>query len=182
MTGSFDCYMIREEVHFSSKAFNFDRLIVEMRQVYILMKLIKLSSFNLLIPLSIVAHFIYPIQYIVYAPLRYVGVGVILLGLIINSRAANQLRKMQTSVEFDKAASRLVTDGIFRFSRNPMYLGGILVLFGIAIFLGSGITFFFPVLLFLILDNIYIPIEESQLEEIFGTAYLGYQQATRRWI
>ncbi len=148
------------------------------------MKLIPLdpSFYNLLIPLSIVAHFIFPIQILVHAPLSYFGVGVIFLGVTINFRAAGQLRKMRTSVEFDEIPTRLVTEGPFRISRNPIYLGGVITLFGSAIFLGSLITFFFPVILFLILDRIYIPHEESQMKELFGADYIEYQHAVRRWL
>ena len=140
------------------------------------------SSFNFLILLSIAMHFIFPIQILVHLPLRYFGLGVIFLGIVLNFRAVGQLRKMLTSVEFDEIPARLVTDGPFRISRNPIYLGGVIVLLGIAIFLGSLITFIFPVILFLALDRIYIPLEESQMEEIFGADYIEYKQSVRRWV
>jgi len=140
------------------------------------------SLFNLMALLSIAAHFVYPLQDLVHAPIRYIGIGIIFLGLAINFRAVGQLRKMHTSVEFDKTPSRLVTDKLFRFSRNPIYLGGVMVLLGIAIFLGSLIAFLFPVILFLILDRIYIPLEERRLEARFGVDYLAYKQIVRRWL
>lgn len=139
-------------------------------------------SFNLLIPLSIGLHFIFPIQILIHSPLRYSGLGAIFLGMAINIRAVVQLRKMYTSVQFDETPTQLVTDGPFQISRNPIYLGGVMVLIGIAIFLGSLITFFFPVILFLILDRIYIPHEESQMKELFGADYIEYQHAVRRWL
>ena len=127
-------------------------------------------------------HLIFPIQILVHLPLRYLGLGVIFLGIALNHCAVGQLRKMLTSVEFDEIPTRLVTDGPFRISRNPIYLGGVIVLLGIAILLGSLITFVFPVILFLVLDRIYIPLEESQMEEIFGADYIEYKQAVRRWV
>ncbi|HSF82270.1 MAG TPA: isoprenylcysteine carboxylmethyltransferase family protein [Anaerolineales bacterium] len=140
------------------------------------------SLYNLLLPLSVVAHFIFPITGLVHAPLRYFGVGVIFLGLVINFRAMDQLKKMPTPIQFGATPKRLVTGGIYRISRNPIYLGGVIALLGIAIFLGSLITFFFPVILFLILDRIYIPIEESRMEELFGAEYIKYQKNVRRWL
>lgn len=145
-------------------------------------KPINPSSFNLLIPLSIAMHFIFPIQILVPIPLRYFGLGFITLGIILNYLSARQLKKMQTSIQFDESPARLVRDGPFRVSRNPIYLGGVTVLLGMAIFLGSLITFIFPVILFLILDRIYIPLEESRMEERFGVDYIEYKQAVRRWL
>ena len=75
-----------------------------------------------------------------------------------------------------------MTDGPFRISRNPTYLSGVILLFGIAILLGSLITFAFPIALILILNGLYIPVEEAELEERFGTEYVEYKRKVRRWI
>jgi protein-S-isoprenylcysteine O-methyltransferase Ste14 len=144
-------------------------------------KLINPAFLNLFIPISIALHFIYPIKIIVYSPLKYLGLVVILGGLMLNQAATKRLRGNQTPVEFDQAPLRLVTDGPFRFSRNPIYLGGVLVLLGIASLFGSLVTFVFPVLLFLILDLIYIPVEEQEMEAVFGTEYVEYKQTVRKW-
>jgi protein-S-isoprenylcysteine O-methyltransferase Ste14 len=53
---------------------------------------------------------------------------------------------------------------------------------GVAILLGSLITFVFPIALLVILDRYYIPFEEKRLEETFGAEYLEYKQKVRRWI
>jgi protein-S-isoprenylcysteine O-methyltransferase Ste14 len=88
-----------------------------------------------------------------------------LLGLILNISGARALRKMNTPVEFHETPITLVTTGPFRFSRNPIYLGGVIILLGLAILFGSLITFIFPILLFIILNEFYIPFEEITLEE-----------------
>lgn len=62
-----------------------------------------------------------------------------------------------------------------------MYLGGVIVLIGVAMLLGSLVSFCFPVLLFLLLDLIYIRSEEREMEERFGIDYLEYKQTVRRW-
>lgn len=100
---------------------------------------------------------------------------------MFNQAATKRLKGNQTPVEFDQTPLRLVTDGPFQFSRNPIYLGGVLVLLGVAIFFGSLVTFVFPVLLFLILDLIYIPVEEQEMEAVFGTEYVEYKQTVRKW-
>jgi protein-S-isoprenylcysteine O-methyltransferase Ste14 len=61
-------------------------------------------------------------------------------------------------------------------------LGGVILSLGIAVLLGSLITFVFPIVLLLILDQLYIPVEERKLEETFGKEYLEYKQRVRRWI
>lgn len=128
-----------------------------------------------------VIYFIFPIKILIHSPMKYLGIVVILVGLMLNLASSERLRKNQTPVDFDQAPIRFVTDGPFRFSRNPIYLSGVTVLLGIAIFLGSLVSFCFPVLLFLILDLIYIPSEEREMEEKFGIVYIEYKQTVRRW-
>ncbi len=76
----------------------------------------------------------------------------------------------------------MITSGLFKISRNPIYLGMLLILLGEAILLGSIITFIFP-LLFIISTNVaVIPIEEKMLEKRFGKKYLDYKNKVGRWI
>jgi protein-S-isoprenylcysteine O-methyltransferase Ste14 len=110
------------------------------------------------------------------------GIVFILIGLVLNMVASNHLRKNQTPVDFNQPPNRLVTDGPFRFSRNPIYLSGVTVLFGIAILLGSLVSFCFPMLLFLLLNYIYIPSEEKEMQEMFGNDYVKYKHSVRRWL
>ncbi|MEA3301771.1 MAG: isoprenylcysteine carboxylmethyltransferase family protein [Pseudomonadota bacterium] len=78
--------------------------------------------------------------------------------------------------------SALVTSGMYRFTRNPMYLGLLLLLTGMAIWLG-GLTPFLMLPLFVwILNNRQIIHEERILEEKFEQHYLEYKQKVRRWL
>jgi protein-S-isoprenylcysteine O-methyltransferase Ste14 len=63
-----------------------------------------------------------------------------------------------------------------------MYLGGIFLGFGLAIFLGSLVSFIFPTIFFLLLQFLFIPQEEDQLKTIFGKEYLDYKKRVRKWI
>ena len=144
-------------------------------------KLINPSFLNLFIPISIAIHFIFPIRILIYPPLKYLGIVVILLGLMLNLGASKRMRRNQTPVGFYQPPIRLVTNGPFGFGRNPIYLSGVMVLLGIAILLGSLASFIFPVLLFLLLDLIYIPAEEREMEEKFGSEYVKYKHTVRRW-
>lgn len=140
------------------------------------------SYFNTFIVLTIIMHFILPIKTIIYAPYNYSGLVIIFVGLVMNIWAINTLKVNNSTIEFRGTSQKLVVTGPFRISRNPLYLGGVMILFGMAVLLGSIITFLFPILLFALLNGIYIPNEEKRLESIFGASYLEYKHKVRRWI
>jgi protein-S-isoprenylcysteine O-methyltransferase Ste14 len=79
-------------------------------------------------------------------------------------------------------ASILVTGGMYRFSRNPMYLGLLILLSGWAVYLGSISPIFLLPLFIWVITHEQIQAEEQILEEKFGPAYLTYKQRVRRWI
>lgn len=138
--------------------------------------------FNILIPLAILLHYIMPIKRIIQPPANTIGLLLIVIGLGLNVWSSQILRESKTSIAYQDASDHLVLEGPFRFSRNPIYLSGIILLFGIALLLGSLITFVFPTVLLLILEWLYIPIEERMLEDTFGSSYLDYKTRVRRWI
>jgi len=79
-------------------------------------------------------------------------------------------------------ATVLVTGGIFRFTRNPMYLGMFLMMFGAAFLMGS-IGALIPLLIFvLIIRYNFVAGEERFMEAAFGQQYLDYKSKVRRWI
>jgi protein-S-isoprenylcysteine O-methyltransferase Ste14 len=137
---------------------------------------------NLFIWLAIGLHFLLPVKRIVYPPYTNLGWPLIVLGVALNIWSVRLLRKRNTTADFHGTPRGLVTDGPFRISRNPTYLSGVILLFGIAILLGSLITFAFPIALILILNGLYIPVEEAELEHRFGTEYVEYKRKVRRWI
>jgi protein-S-isoprenylcysteine O-methyltransferase Ste14 len=135
-----------------------------------------------LLVLEIVLHFIFPIRQMVRAPFTYLGVILFLIGLALNATWTRYLERQDTTSDFLENASRLVVGGPFQRSRNPIYLSGLLLSLGLAIFLGSLITLAIPVLLFLILNSVHIPDEEARLKELFGDEYFEYKQRVRRWL
>jgi protein-S-isoprenylcysteine O-methyltransferase Ste14 len=126
-------------------------------------------------------HFLFPIRQIIHAPYTYSGVLLTAISIALNAYFTQYLERQNTTSSFQETAKRLIITGPFSKSRNPIYLSGVLLSFGIAIFLGSLITFFVPISIFLILNSIHIPHEEQRLEEIFGEDYLEYKQQVRRW-
>jgi protein-S-isoprenylcysteine O-methyltransferase Ste14 len=77
---------------------------------------------------------------------------------------------------------QLVTTGLYRWMRNPIYLGDILLLFGVAFYTRS-ITYFLVAVLFIPAINLVVSkVEEPNTQARFGESYLQYKQATPRWI
>ena len=145
-------------------------------------KLLPPAYLNTFLVLAIGLHFILPINSIIHAPYTYLGCVFILFGVVLNLWSLRLLKNNRAPIDFYEEPNRLVTDGPFGISRNPIYLSGVILSFGIAILLGSLITFVFPIALLVILDGCYIPFEEKRLEKTFGTKYLDYKQKVRRWI
>lgn len=140
------------------------------------------SYLNLFPLLAVIFHFLIPIKILIPPPFTYLGILLIVLGLTLNIWSVRILREHQTTTEYNRAPSSLVMSGPFRLSRNPIYLSGVILLTGIAIFLGSLITFVFPILILLILEIIYIPSEEEILGNTFSDEYRSYKQKVRRWL
>lgn len=88
----------------------------------------------------------------------------------------------RTTVNPYAGASRLCTDGPFRFSRNPIYLGDWLLLIGVALLLNTLWPLAFAPLVWLALRYGVIRHEEAHLEAKFGEAYRAYKARVRRWL
>ncbi|MDF3029106.1 MAG: Isoprenylcysteine carboxyl methyltransferase family protein [Fluviicola sp.] len=88
-----------------------------------------------------------------------------------------------TEIHTFKTPQKLVTHGLFKYSRNPIYLGFVIALFGVWILLSGNLFSLFGVMFFFLIANFgYIPYEEKQMETIFGQEYLAYKNKVRRWI
>jgi protein-S-isoprenylcysteine O-methyltransferase Ste14 len=103
-------------------------------------------------------------------------------GILIAATSAGAFRKAGTSVIPFERSTALVTGGFYRYTRNPMYLGMVLLLLGIALMLGS-VSAFLPIAVFIgIIQSRFIVGEERFLESIFGEQYLAYKRQVRRWL
>ena len=78
--------------------------------------------------------------------------------------------------------SALVTGGPYRFSRNPMYLGLLIILASVPFFTGSLLYFLSPLGFFLIVDCLFIPYEETRLESLFGTEFISFKLRVKKWL
>lgn len=75
-----------------------------------------------------------------------------------------------------------MTQGVFRLSRNLMYLGMVLILAGIGILMGTLMPWFVIAPFIALLDALFIRVEETMLEATFGEAYREYKKQVRKWI
>ena len=109
------------------------------------------------------------------------GSFMIIIGLTIILSAIILFKKYQTTITplNPSNATKLITDGIYRFSRNPMYLGLLLVLFGISIILNlTGGLFLIP--LFILYINLFqIMPEENAMVDLFKDEFLEYKKHVR---
>ena len=112
------------------------------------------------------------------------GSFMIISGLIIILSAVILFKKYQTTITplNPSDATKLITDGIYKFSRNPMYLGLLLVLVGISIILNLTGGFFFTLLFILYINLFQIIPEENAMVDLFKDEFLEYRKNVRRWI
>src|SRR5215203_5700860 len=105
-------------------------------------------------------------------------------GLAIAIAGIVQFRRARTTTNpfHPDAASSLVDDGIYRFTRNPMYLGMLLTLLGWAAFLASPMALLLTPLFVLYMNRFQIGPEERALSARFGAAFDAYTASVRRWL
>jgi protein-S-isoprenylcysteine O-methyltransferase Ste14 len=115
-------------------------------------------------------------------PATWFGVIPLTVGLLLIPVSAGLFRLRKTTLNPFGESSALVQDGLYRYSRNPMYLGMLLVLAGVAI--GSGHLLAFVVLpvFVAVVSRQNIRGEEKFLEARFGDEYRSYKARVRRWI
>jgi protein-S-isoprenylcysteine O-methyltransferase Ste14 len=147
-----------------------------------LRKTIPPVYFFLALLLMFALSYLMPLSHLIYIPLRVLGGLIILLGLTITVWGAYCFRQAGTPVKPFENATTLVTAGPYQFSRNPMYLGMIIILAGTWIALGTlSPLFVIPVFIYIIREG-FIKYEERILEENFAGAYPDYREKVRRWL
>jgi len=140
--------------------------------VYLVVALLVMAALHLFLP---VARFVEP-------PYSYLGAIPLVGGIVMAATASSAFRRAGTPVLPFERSTALVTTGLYRVTRNPMYLGMLLILAGVALLSGSASTLLpIPVFAWAIQRN-FIVGEERFLEEIFGARYLDYKRQVRRWL
>jgi protein-S-isoprenylcysteine O-methyltransferase Ste14 len=140
--------------------------------VYVLLSIIAMVLLNRYAPLARV----------IAPPYSYAGGVLLVLGIAIAIINATAFRRVGTPVVPFHQSTTLVTTGFYRYTRNPMYIGMVTGLLGIAILFGSA-SAFLPIPVFiLIIQEWFIKGEERFLEEIFDHQYVDFKKRVRRWI
>ena len=135
---------------------------------------------QLLVLIAFVTHWFFPVSARLYSNATLGVIGIV-GGLSLMLVAWRQFKKRDTAVCPTDTPSSLVTDGVFRVSRNPMYLGILITLVGFALIAGS-IPFYLAVIAwFVVMDRAFCPYEEEKLTDLFADRYVDYCDRVRRW-
>lgn len=130
----------------------------------------------------VVINNLFAIKEIIPSPLKYVGIILIISGLIMTIVVRKQFEKIDTEIHTFKNPRKLNIDGLFKISRNPIYLGFTISLLGVWILLGTILPLLGCLIFAAITNYYYIPYEEKLMESTFGSKYKEYKSKVRRWI
>ena len=140
--------------------------------VYLLVSLVSMT----------LLHTYFPIAQVIAPPYSYAGAVLAVMGIAMAGYSAISFDRAGTPVVPFEPSTVLVTGGFYRITRNPMYLGMVLLLVGFAMLLGT-LGAFLPIPIFVwIIQEWFIKGEERFLEEIFGKQYVAFKKRVRRWI
>jgi protein-S-isoprenylcysteine O-methyltransferase Ste14 len=126
--------------------------------------------------------YVHPLR-LVPDPYRWpVGVSLLLLWLVVWVVALSQFRAAATTVSTHKPVTALITSGIYRYTRNPIYVGWTLLYLGVAVIAGLGWSLVLAIPVWILMDYGVVRREEAYLERLFGGDYLEYKRRVRRWL
>jgi protein-S-isoprenylcysteine O-methyltransferase Ste14 len=132
--------------------------------------------------LEIILPYLFPFKQIIYKPYTYIGIIFLVVGVLLNYFSYLYFKKAKNTMDPYSEQNKLITSGVYSFGRNPMYFGILLILIGEAILLGNIICFVIPVIFFILISSVTIPVEEKSMEKKFGQKYLDYKKKVRRWV
>ena len=126
-------------------------------------------------------HFLFSGPRLIGAPWRFVGIPIMVLGAWLSVYADALFKRVGTEIKPFKESSCVVSEGPFRFSRHPMYVGFLAILAGCSILAGTLLPLLMlGVMVWLFTVRFVIP-EERHMEQQFGEEYRDYSARVRRW-
>jgi len=141
------------------------------------------NYFYLALVMSTVFFFLFPQYNTIPFPWNLAGLLLVIPGIYLIIRSWQIFMRHGTPENYVDRPRVVVSDGIYRYSRNPMYVGAVMTSIGFCIVLmGNLLSFIGPVFLFLVLQMFFIPYEERQMIDIFGDEYREYMRKVRRWM
>jgi protein-S-isoprenylcysteine O-methyltransferase Ste14 len=127
-------------------------------------------------------HRIVPLRFLPPPADSLLGWVVVGLAMALLAWSERQFARHRTSHDHRAVASALITAGPFKFSRNPVYLGLLILLVGFGMALNTLWLFLSAPLAMLVMRFHVVPKEEACLEQLFPDAYPRYRQSVRRWL
>ena len=115
-------------------------------------------------------------------PRELMGAAILALGVLLGPANALMFLFRGTTLNPVGSPKRLFTGGVYRISRNPMYLGLLMIYAGIGLVRWQPWALLLVVIPFFVVDRIYIPAEEQRMSESFGEPYERYRARVRRWL
>lgn len=132
--------------------------------------------------LTLGLHFVLPVRQLIYFPYTLIGIILLAIGIWLNIWTDNFFKQQNTTVKPFLKPSAFISEGPFRISRHPMYLGMVVALLGVVILLGSLTPFLAPIACFVTMQMVFIHYEERAMEETIGEEYIKYKNSVRCWL
>ncbi|NKB32881.1 MAG: DUF1295 domain-containing protein [Pseudomonadales bacterium] len=126
--------------------------------------------------------YLWPLGIGVPASFQPIGIAITVFGVAVAILVNSVFKRVGTAIEPWKPTTQIITTGLYRWSRNPIYTGFCLFNIGIGIATNSLWIVFTAIPGALLVYHIAIKKEESYLEEKFGEKYLAYKSRVRRWL
>ncbi len=130
----------------------------------------------------IVLHMTVPLAIVMPEPFSYAGALLIATGASMIMWARRAFQTAGTPIKPLTKSTVLIRHGLYRWSRNPMYVGAILLVGGVAILLGTLAPLLVVIAFFAILQEGFVRREERLLDVTFGDTYRAYRRSVRRWL
>ncbi len=126
----------------------------------------------------------FPLVRFIESPWNKIGMAIIAIAIVLDSSSLFLFLKKRTTINPMKPTNTegLVTAGLYKITRNPMYVGLLVILFGYAIWLGSLTPFLILPVFYWLITSMQIKPEERILEKKFGQEYLDYKNKVKRWL
>jgi protein-S-isoprenylcysteine O-methyltransferase Ste14 len=146
-------------------------------------KFVPGSTLGASIITAVILHYFFPVTTaIIPFPYNLLGLLIVGFGMYLAFQSVRLLISHNTTVEAGGNPSSLVTQCPYSYSRNPIYLGLLLIALGTATILSSFSAFIAPIIFFVMVNTVIIPFEENRLQKNFGIEYERYKASVRRWL
>ncbi len=150
-----------------------------------LIKFLKLPILHCLVSIALMQMITtyFPMPALMAENIRMSGsISALIIGVIFLVSATLKFRQLRTNIKPFQEPNKLITTGVFGISRNPIYLGFVLISLSAAFYFNQLSAFLLVLMLFLLANYWYIPHEERDAARIFGPEFEAYKTRVRRWL